>query len=144
MDQALVALAKQTAAAHGIDPVLVCAVVEQESEWEPAALRYEPAFFTKYIMPQYAANKISATEAHARGFSWGLLQLMGEVAREEGYTGHMVDLCQPAIGLDRGCIHLSKKLDQHHGDVTLGLLAWNGGSNQMYPQEVIARMEKYR
>lgn len=140
----LVALAKQTAIAHGIDPVLACAVVEQESGWTPQALRFEPAFFSKYVMPMYASGHIPATEAYARAFSWGLMQVMGEVAREEGYTGHMVDLCVPAIGLDRGCVHLSKKLDQHHGDLTLGLLAYNGGSNQLYPQEVIARMEKYR
>jgi soluble lytic murein transglycosylase-like protein len=144
MNADLIVLAKQIAVDHGLDPVLVCAVVEQESGWLPSAIRYESAFFSKYIVPQYTANKITATEAHARAFSWGLMQLMGQVAREEGFAGHMVDLCQPAIGLDRGCVHLAKKLEEHGGDVTLGLLAWNGGSNQFYPQEVIARLERYR
>jgi len=43
------------------------------------------AFFTKYVAPLYTNNKISATEAYARGFSWGLMQVMGQVARESGF-----------------------------------------------------------
>lgn len=140
MDAQLVALAKQTALAHGLDPVLVCAVVEQESDWIPQSIRYEHGFYQRYIVKL----NLHPTEARARAFSWGLLQLMGQVAREEGFDGHLVDLCQPAVGLDRGCVHLAKKLADHHGDVTLGLLSYNGGSNQLYPQEVIARMEKYK
>lgn len=140
MDAQLVALAKQTAIAHGLDPVLVCAVVEQESDWIPQSIRYEDGFYQRYIVKL----NLHPTEARARAFSWGLVQVMGQVAREEGFNGHLVDLCQPAVGLDRGCVHLAKKLTEHHGDVTLGLLAWNGGSNQMYPQEVIARLGKYR
>jgi soluble lytic murein transglycosylase-like protein len=33
----LIALAKQVAARHGLDPVLVCAVIEQESGWDRAS-----------------------------------------------------------------------------------------------------------
>jgi soluble lytic murein transglycosylase-like protein len=40
----IVALARTTASAHGLDPALVCAVVEQESAWDADAIRYEPAF----------------------------------------------------------------------------------------------------
>jgi len=82
----LIALAKQTAAAHHLDPALVCAVCEQESSWNPWALRYEPAFFAKYVAPLLTNGKVSATEAYARAFSWGLMQVMGQVAREHGST----------------------------------------------------------
>lgn len=140
MTPELIALAKQTALAHAIDPVLVCAVVEQESNWVPQAIRYEDAFYQRYIMK---LNLHDATEARARAFSWGLMQVMGEVAREEGFVGHLVDLCQPAIGLDRGCVHLAKKLFVHP-EVESALLAWNGGGNIRYGQQVLARMEKYR
>jgi soluble lytic murein transglycosylase-like protein len=78
----LIALAHTAAAAHALDPALVCAICEQESAWDPFALRYEPAFFDRYVAPQLAAGKISVTEAHARAFSWGLMQVMGQVARE--------------------------------------------------------------
>jgi hypothetical protein len=40
----IVALARTIASAHGLDPALVCAVVEQESAWDAHAIRYEPAF----------------------------------------------------------------------------------------------------
>jgi soluble lytic murein transglycosylase-like protein len=43
----LVTLARKVAAAQSLDPGLVCAVVEQESGWNPWAMRYEPAFFSK-------------------------------------------------------------------------------------------------
>jgi soluble lytic murein transglycosylase-like protein len=37
-----IALARKAAAAQSLDPALVCAVVEQESAWNPWAMRYEP------------------------------------------------------------------------------------------------------
>ncbi len=45
----LVALARRAAAAQSLDPALVCAVVEQESAWNPWAIRYEPLFFAKTL-----------------------------------------------------------------------------------------------
>jgi hypothetical protein len=37
-------------------------------------MRYEPAFFAKYVAHLFTKtnNKITASEAYARGFSWGL------------------------------------------------------------------------
>src|SRR5215472_4694392 len=81
----LVTLARKAAAAQSLDPTLVCAVVEQECGWNPWAICYEPLFFSKYVAPLYTNNKISASEAYARGFSWGLMQVMGQVAREAGF-----------------------------------------------------------
>jgi len=94
--QTLIDLAKQTAAKYGLDPNIVCAVIEQESGWNPSAIRYEPAFMTKYVAPLYTAGKVTATEAYARSFSWGLMQIMGQVAREEGFDGeYLAQLCDP-------------------------------------------------
>src|SRR5579862_1562443 len=92
----LVALAHKAAAAHSLWPELVCAVVEQESAWDPWALRYEPAFFDRYVRPQIArGNLTDEAEARARAFSWGLMQVMGEVAREQGFKGQsLAALCQ--------------------------------------------------
>jgi len=70
LDAKLMELARR-AARRRLDPALVCAVVEQESNWNPWAMRYEPLFFAKYVAPLYTNNKVGATEAYARGISWG-------------------------------------------------------------------------
>jgi hypothetical protein len=79
----LVALARKAAAAQSLDPALVCAVIEQESSWNMWAMRYEPAFFAKYVARLYTTGKISATEAYARGMSWGLCISAGELVPTE-------------------------------------------------------------
>ena len=140
----LLALAHKSALTQSLDPALVCAVVEQESGWNTWAMRYEPAFFTKYVAPFYTNNKITATEAWARGFSWGLMQVMGQVARESGFESTFLSsLCDPETGLTIGCKVLRKKFDAARGDITQALLAWNGGSNPAYAAQVLARKSRY-
>jgi soluble lytic murein transglycosylase-like protein len=140
----LLVLARKAAAAQSLDPALVCAVVEQESAWNPWAMRYEPLFFAKYVASLYTNNKISASEAYARGFSWGLMQVMGQVARESGFDALFLSaLCDPDQGLATGCKVLRKKLDAMAGDTMRGLLAWNGGGNPAYPAHVLARKPHY-
>ena len=140
----LVLLARDDAAARSLDPALVCAVVEQESGWNPWAMRYEPAFMARYVAPLYTNNKVSATEAWARGFSWGLMQVMGQVARENGFTAdYLSALRDPEQGLALGCLVLQKKLAAAGGDVTRGLLAWNGGANPSYAAAALARKGRY-
>ncbi len=141
----LTVLARQTANAHNLYPQLVCAVCEQESGWDPWALRYEPAFFSRYVAPLFTNNKIDATEAYARGTSWGLMQVMGQVARERGFEGRFLSaLCDPATGLAIGCAVLAHKLVAAEGNVQKALLLWNGGANPAYPTEVLARAGKYK
>jgi soluble lytic murein transglycosylase-like protein len=140
----LVALARKAAAAQSLDPALVCAVIEQESSWNTWAMRYEPAFFAKYVAHLFTNNKITASEAYARGFSWGLMQVMGQVAREMGFDGTFLSaLCDAEQGLAVGCKLLRKKLDSMDGDTTRGLLAWNGGGNPAYPAQVLSRRAHY-
>jgi soluble lytic murein transglycosylase-like protein len=140
----LLVLARKAAAAQSLDPALVCAVVEQESAWNPWAMRYEPLFFAKYVASLYTNNKISASEAYARGFSWGLMQVMGQVARETGFDALFLSaLCDPEQGLALGCKVLRKKIDSMAGDTTRGLLAWNGGGNPAYAAQVLARKPHY-
>ncbi len=140
----LLTLARKAATAQSLDPALVCSVVEQESAWNPWAMRYEPAFFAKYVAPLYTNNKVSATEAYARGFSWGLMQVMGQVAREAGFEALFLSaLCDPEQGLAVGCKVLRKKFDAMAGDTTRALLAWNGGANPAYAAQVLARRSHY-
>jgi soluble lytic murein transglycosylase-like protein len=140
----IVALAKRNAISYALDPALVCAVVEQESAWNTFAMRYEPAFFAKYVAPLFTNNKVTASEAYARGFSWGLMQVMGQVAREAGCDAPFLSvLCDPDHGLAIGCKVLRKKFDAATGDTTRALLAWNGGGNPAYPVQVLARRAHY-
>ncbi len=140
----LLTFARKAAAAQSLDPGLVCAVVEQESAWNPWAIRFEPAFFKKYVASLYTNNKVTASEAYARGFSWGLMQVMGQVARETGFEGAFLSaLCDPEQGLAVGCRVLRRKLDAMDGDTTRGLLAWNGGANPLYAAQVLARRPHY-
>jgi soluble lytic murein transglycosylase-like protein len=140
----LLTLARKAAAVQALDPGLLCAVVEQESAWNPWAMRYEPAFFTKYVASLYTNNKISVSEAYARGFSWGLMQVMGQVARETGFDALFLSaLCDPEQGLAVGCKVLRKKFDVAAGDATHALLAWNGGGNPNYAAQVLARRSHY-
>ena len=141
----LIAAAHKAAAAQSLDPALVCAVVEQESSWNTWAIRFEPAFFAKYVAPLYTNNKITATEAWARGFSWGLMQVMGQVARESGFDSSFLSaLCDPEQALTVGCKVLRKKFDAARGDTTQALLAWNGGANPTYAAQVLARKQRYQ
>src|SRR5258708_3529931 len=140
----LVVLARKAAAAQSLDPSVICAVVEQESAWNPWAMRYEPAFFTKYVASLDTNNKVSATEAYARGFSWGLMQVMGQVARETGFDAlFLSSLCDHEQGLALGCKVLRKKFDAMAGDTTRPLIAWNGGGNPTYAEQVLARRARY-
>lgn len=142
-DTPLIEQAKQRAAIYVIDAALVCAVCEQESEWDTYAIRFEPAFETKYIHP--ALPLAPTTEEIAKAMSFGLMQVMGEVARERGFKGRFLSsLCDPDIGLHVGCEYLKHIMDNHGGDVAASLQRWNGGGNPNYAAEVMARMGKYR
>ena len=137
----LIALAVQTARAYELDPRLVCAVCEQESSFNPFAIRFEPAFLSRYVLP---LNLGSRTEETARAFSWGIMQVMGQVAREHGFKGQFLSmLCEPVAGLDIGCRVLRSKLNSHPSTVTAGLLAYNGGGNKEYATGVIEKMSNY-
>jgi soluble lytic murein transglycosylase-like protein len=140
----IIDLARRIADEHSLDPALVCAVIEQESAWDPWAVRYEPGFLSRYVAPLYTAGKFSATEAYTRSMSWGLMQVMGQVAREFGFEEpSLAELCDPSTGVEFGCRILAARLKRARGDTPAALLAWNGGANPHYATEVLARTRNY-
>ena len=140
----IIELARRIAIEHQLDPALVCAVIEQESAWNTWAVRYEPGFLSRYVAPLYTAGKLSATEAYTRSMSWGLMQVVGQVAREFGFAhASLAGLCDPATGLDFGCSILAARMLREKGDVPAALLAWNGGANPDYASQVLARTRNY-
>ena len=138
-DPQLINLARQIAGKHGLNDALVCAIVEQESGWNPNATRYEPAFYAHYIVPL----NLQQPEARDRATSWGLMQTMYQSVVEIGFTDIANKLCDPATGLDWGCRLFAKKMLRADADAYKALLYWNGGANTLYPGQVIARMDKY-
>ena len=138
----LITLAQQAADNYGLQRSLVCAVIEQESGWNTWAIRYEPAFLIKYVNP---IPNLSATERAARSTSWGLMQIMGQVARELKLSAkYLSELCDPELGLSYGCLHLRNKIQRAGGNVGKGLLRYNGGGNQQYDDEVLAKVATYK
>jgi soluble lytic murein transglycosylase-like protein len=140
----IILLARRIAFAHGLEPSLVCAVIEQESAWNPWAVRYEPGFLSRYVAPLYTAGKLSATEAYTRSMSWGLMQVMGQTAREAGFEEQsLAELCDPPVGVEWGCRLLAARVARAKGDIAAALQRWNGGANPDYPAEVLARKKNY-
>lgn len=141
----MVQLAREIAIAHSLPPEIICGIVEHESSWNQWAIRYEPKFLSKYVAPLFTNNKISATEAYTRSMSWGLMQVMGQTARELGFDGQFLpELCDPSVGIEWGCRKLVAALKKNKGDLPSGLLGYNGGDNSEYPTEVILLARNYK
>ncbi|HEY3397661.1 MAG TPA: lytic transglycosylase domain-containing protein [Armatimonadota bacterium] len=93
----------QTAAArHGVDPDLVHAVIQAESDYNP--------------------------RCHSSAGAMGLMQLMPENARDAGLT----DPYDPAQNIEGGVQELSGYLRRYHGDVRLSLAAYNAGPGAVH------------
>jgi soluble lytic murein transglycosylase-like protein len=128
---------------HGLDTALLCALIEHESSWNQWAIRYEPQFFARYILPLLQNQTVRDTEARARAFSWGLMQILGQVAREFGFAGDLASLCDPDIGTEWGCRKLKHCMDRHVGNTKAALLEFNGGGDPLYPIQVKNLMRNY-
>ena len=145
------ALIEKHATENGLEPDLVEAVVLHESSGDPDACKVEPAFYERYTKPM----NFSDTEEWLRATSWGLMQVMGQVARELGYKGkYFTTLCSnPELGIELGCRHLANKINRY-GQVDWGLAAYNAGSarkditgnlvNQVYVDAVMKHYKEIK
>lgn len=142
MSEARLGIVRKWATKYQLDPALVCAVCEQESSWNIYAIRWEAAFYLHYVVPLKLQDM---TEATCRAMSFGLMQVMGQVARENGFRGrYLSELCSAEQGLDVGCAVLQRKIALGNGDISAGLQHYNGGGNSEYAAQVIARMASYQ
>lgn len=136
---------------NDLSPQLIAAVIIQESAGDTFAQRLEQGFFARYLrdklygeLPGY--NKIEnkwkqEIERGLRAHSFGLMQIMGQTARENGFMGEFEELFDPETNIDLGSKILSKKIISSGRDIRVGLLRWNGGGNPKYPDEVIERIK---
>lgn len=152
----LLEIVNQTACFKDLDPVIVAAVIEQESNWNTFAIRSESksGFARRYGRAYARIVKQTASKRDDRWFqfpdifysSYGLMQVMYPVAVEQ-LGGDELEyptlLCMPEIGTSYGCALLAKKIRAARGDLRKGLLFYNGGGDKRYPDRVLARTKKY-
>ena len=142
-------LARVAAARHNLPPELVLAIVKVESAGNPWATRFEPAFYRNYVLatPERYGSISIETERRDRSTSWGLCQVMGQTARELGFRGaYLSELCDPAVGLEYGCLYLARQVQRYDGHLDAAVAAYNAGSarrgtdgrwrNQAYVEKV--------
>jgi len=90
-------LVREAAERHNVDPALVRAVIETESNWNPAA--------------------------YSRKGAAGLMQLIPTTAHRYGAN----DVFNPQQNIDAGVRHLKWLLERYNGNLDLALAAYNAG-----------------
>jgi hypothetical protein len=137
------------ALANGLEPQLVKAQVLVESGGNTWAWNPEPAYrylwdvkLNRPFRQLTSGEAIAKTppsdfltlqgdrdqEFWAQQSSWGLLQVMGAVAREVGFNGpFLTELCKPEVGMHVGCLYLARLLKRGGGNIVAALAAYNGG-----------------
>lgn len=90
-------IVREAAERHHVDPALVRAVIETESNWNP--------------------------RAHSHKGAGGLMQLIPTTAQR--YGAH--DLFNPEQNIDAGVRHLKMLLQRYNGNLDLALAAYNAG-----------------
>lgn len=133
----------------GISPMLIAAVIHQESWGNIYAVRYEPAFERKYLSKKTKSTlegyvpKVCTlnTEIKLRATSFGCVQLMGQVARERGFKGEfLTELFDPQLNIKLGTEFLQALLLKHES-TEKALLRWNGGGDPEYGKKVLRHID---
>jgi len=121
---------------YELDPALVAAVILTESSGVPDVARLEQGFYRRYVKQL----DLPITEEICRAASFGLMQIMGQTAREFGFMDHFDKLEQPEVNIDLGCKILSKYINDKK-DLRRGLLRYNGGGDLTYPDKVLSKVD---
>lgn len=82
---------------YPVSPALLYSIAMIESSLDPNTVRYEPNWRYYYDIKKFADDLdiTSQTEHVLQSMSWGLMQVMGTVARELGFTRHLTELINP-------------------------------------------------
>ena len=147
----LVKMAEDVADNYGLSKSVFCGLVQTESGWNTWAARYESAFYRRYIekMDKDQAKRFGPisldTEKEFRATSFGMCQVMGQVARELGCkVTFLTELCDPAIGLEYGAKRLAQAFKRRNGDVIEALLDYNGGGDKEYADRVLTNAKTFK
>ena len=125
------------AADFNLDPLLVASIIWQESKGQIYATRFEPKYKWLYEVDKFTHYLNSrATEVALQSCSYGLMQIMGAVVRELGYTDYLAKIYRPDINIYYGCMYLDK-LRKRWPDRRDFVAAYNGGS----PRKINGKLE---
>ena len=135
-----------------VEPELIAALVSIESNGNSQATRYERRYRYTLKTKEFARRNVISkdTEIIQQKTSWGLMQVMGGVAREHGYFGPLVKLTNPKLGLRFGIMHFTKFIDKYD-DIPSAISAYNQGGaykkrngkfkNQAYVDRILERYD---
>ncbi len=130
---------------NGLNPDLVAAICAHESSFNPNVMKYEPTW--KYTVNPKPFCKLlhvdSPTEITLQKFSYGLMQCMGSVAREYGFTDYFFKMLQVDNALQYGCKHLKVYLAVNNGDETKAISSYNWGHVEYWPGTSIFKNQPY-
>ena len=146
------------ASAFNLDPLIVAAVICQESQGNRWAGRIEQK--SKLWLTLFGRSRAQLAgwtpapgqlpelwdEQCWRASSWGYMQVLGETARVLGFKGqYLGELYDPAVNIRYGCAWLGRCLRRARISLTSGdkileynsaLLFYNGGADKDYPAKV--------
>jgi len=139
---------------NSLNPAFVAAICKTETNFNSDAIRYEPMF--KWLNMKLKRPKTISVETERIGqkTSWGMMQIMGVVARELGFAGWFPELSIPDSGIKFGCKHLARLKKQFRipdNDLASLAAAYNAGSprkkngkfkNQGYVDKVLKYTEE--
>ena len=141
LDQSIVLAA---ASAYNLDISLLNAQIQVESGGDPFAFRYEDGFYKEYLKSNNKA--LSKLYGPIGACSFGVMQILLEVAMELGFADRPERLFIPQIGLAYGCKKMQALLIWAKGDYNKALSAYNAGMgsplNIVYINKVRAAVEK--
>jgi soluble lytic murein transglycosylase-like protein len=173
----IVDMARKESTTQGVSLALILGVIETESSGDTWAYNPEPKYHwlwdfknqrpfraitkaedcSEFPPDDFSAPAGADTDAEWWGqqASWGLMQVMGAVAREHGYGGRfLTSLCDPATGVWVGTVVL-KSLLKRWGDPEMAAASYNAGSvsfrpggkeftNQRYVDKVITASKRWQ
>jgi soluble lytic murein transglycosylase-like protein len=98
------------ASKEDVDPLLLTAIAQVESDGRKYALRYEKNYTYVYKVDEFARilNITRDTEKESQCYSYGFMQIMGAVAREHGFNDPMGELYDPFTNFTYGAKHIGK------------------------------------
>ena len=122
---------------NSVPMTLLAGVIQEESRFDPWASRFEEQYMNSGRVRREAIQWSRAhrdvptalTERADRSRSYGLLQIMGETARTEGYDKrYLTELFLTSDGLRTGAHHLRLLLLRYPHDTLSAISAYNQGS----------------
>lgn len=97
-----------SAAAHGVDPYLVAAVIRSESSWDSEASSHQGARGLMQLMPETAQDMVAKGLVDGKRYSYENLE-------------------DPTVNIEYGCAYLSYLLTYFNGATDRAIAAYNAG-----------------